>query len=157
MLHVLERCSDGSPGVSKTIRTAGDGEKPKMGDKVRIKYSAMLDDGTMFASSSTVRNKTGEIEITLGMREMYGTGGDLGLVSMRVGERAMITASPEFSYGEEGVGKAIPPNARLTFDATLIAIIDPASAMYKELRRGLVMGALVIGFVLFIAFYGPRH
>ena len=79
-----------------------------------------LDDGHVFVDSHTKTNKSGELEITLGMRQMFGTGGDLGIASMRVGERAMITCHSEFACGAAGQGEAIPPNSRLTFDVSLV-------------------------------------
>jgi len=102
-LYTLERSSDGGIGVAKTIRVPGDGDRPQMGDKVKVKYIGMLDDGTVFATSQTKLNPSGEYTITLGMREMWGTGGDLGLVSMREGERCMLTCHSEFAYGDQGV------------------------------------------------------
>ena len=118
-VQIIEHSKDGGIGVAKTIRTIGNGEKPAMGDKVVISYRGMLDDGHVFVDSHTKTNKSGELEITLGMREMFGTGGDLGIVSMRVGERALLTCHSEFACGVAGQGDAIPPNSRLTFDVTL--------------------------------------
>ena len=89
-----------------------------MGDKLVIRYAGMLDDGTVFASSNGKAQK-----VTLGMRMMWGTGSDIGLVSMKTGERAMITCESDFAYGEAGVKAVnIPPGARLTFDVELIRI-----------------------------------
>ena len=124
-IWTLQHSPDGGIGVAKTIRKTGDGEKPQMGEKIRVKYMGMLDDGTVFASSAT--KKRGDvIEITLGMREMWGTGGDIGLASMRPGERAMITCHNEFGFGAGGVSEAnIPPNARLTFDVELHEVVKP--------------------------------
>ena len=52
-IWTLQHSSDGGIGVAKTIRKTGDGEKPQMGEKIRVKYMGMLDDGTVFASSAT--------------------------------------------------------------------------------------------------------
>ena len=43
---------------------------------------------------------------------------------MRVGERALLTLSPEYAYGEEGSGK-IPASATLEFEVELLRFRTP--------------------------------
>ena len=124
------------------------GKRPQMGDKVVVKYMGMLDDGTVFATSADKLHPSGERTITLGMRMMWGTGGDIGLVSMREGERCMLTCSAEFAYGDAGVTEAkIPPGARLTFDVSLLHIKK------DNLLRQIFLEILgVIAFMVFALF-----
>ena len=70
----LEHTSEGGVGVAKTIRRAGSGVKPMMGDKVRVQYIGMLDDGSVFTESRNVANPGGVLTLTLGMRMLWGTG-----------------------------------------------------------------------------------
>ena len=146
MVQILEKTPSGGLGVVKTIRAIGDGDRPSMGDKVKVKFKGMLDDGTVFATSYSQLNPLAEAEITLGMRQLYGTGMDAGIVTMRIGERAMISVSPEFAYGDEGWAdaplKPIPAHARLTFDVELVAMVD---RRVSEILRGLMLGLLAFG------------
>lgn len=40
-------------------------------------------------------------------------GWDIGVASMRRGERALFTLAPDYAYGDAGAGGAIPPKATL--------------------------------------------
>lgn len=48
----------------------------------------------------------------LGMGQVI-KGWDLGVATMRKGERSLFTIKPEYGYGDSGAGKSIPPNATL--------------------------------------------
>jgi hypothetical protein len=50
----------------------------------------------------------------------------MAFASMRVGERAILTCTPEYAYGEVGSLPKIPPNTPLRFDAELLSF-TPAS------------------------------
>lgn len=41
---------------------------------------------------------------------------------MSKGQKAKLTCSPDYAYGERGAGGVIPPNATLIFDVELIDI-----------------------------------
>lgn len=41
---------------------------------------------------------------------------------MSVGERALLTCSPDFAYGSRGHPGVIPPNATLIFDVELLRV-----------------------------------
>lgn len=43
-------------------------------------------------------------------------------MDMMVGERAELTCSPDFAYGERGFPPIIPPNSTLVFDVELLGI-----------------------------------
>ena len=52
------------------------------------------------------------------------SGWDRGFASMRVGERALLTLSPEYAYGGGGSGK-IPGSATLEFEVELLSFRTP--------------------------------
>lgn len=44
---------------------------------------------------------------------------DLGVATMKKGEKAILTCRPEYAYGEAGAGADIPPNSTLLFEVEL--------------------------------------
>ena len=47
---------------------------------------------------------------------------------MRVGGKARLTCPPQTAYGESGAGGTIPPNATLTFEIELLAVVGGETA-----------------------------
>ena len=133
--QTLEFSKEGHIGVSKTIKVEGDGPKPTMGDVLTVTYLGYEQDGRVIVDK---RNE----EITLGMRMMWGTGGDLGLLSMRIGERAIIVMEHEFAGPNAGPGS--PP---FSLDVRLLAAINQKDIAARELRY-------IIYFLLFTAAFG---
>lgn len=87
------------------------------GDAVAVSYVGTLEDGTVFDQSP--RATFSLQRVIPGFRD--------GIVGMRVGEQKTIVIPPEQAYGEAGVVRngvvVIPPNATLTFDVELLAIL----------------------------------
>ena len=46
-------------------------------------------------------------------------GWDVGVATMKKGERAMLRCLPEYAYGEKGSPPSIPANATLNFEVSL--------------------------------------
>ena len=111
----IEYAKNGEVGVSKTMRAEGNGNKPKMGELLRADYSVFIQDGTVLKEG---KNK----EFHLGRREVWGTGCDLGLASMRVGERATITCNHEFAGPSDG-------HPTTTIDLRLISIVGDGAGL----------------------------
>lgn len=49
-------------------------------------------------------------------------GWDEGVMSMKVGERAVLTCSPDFAYGAREIPGLIPANSTLVFDVELLGL-----------------------------------
>ena len=128
----LEYSKAGHVGVSKTIKVEGEGPKPAMGDVLTVTYMGYEQDGRVVVDK---RNE----EITLGMRMMWGTGGDLGLLSMRCGERAILVMEHEFAGPHAKDGS--PP---FSLDVRLIGITNKKEIAARELRY-------ILYFLLFTA------
>ncbi len=106
------------PGLDYVVRKAGNGTKPKRGQKIRAHYSGYLLDGAKFDSSVD----RGQPFVTpIGVRRVI-PGWDIAFLDMSVGEKRVLIISPELAYGARGAGRAIPPNATLIFDVELLGI-----------------------------------
>ncbi|XP_035217777.1 peptidyl-prolyl cis-trans isomerase FKBP4-like [Stegodyphus dumicola] len=104
-------------GVLKTIVSPGEGdETPCKGDKVFVHYTGKLMDGTKFDSSVD----RGEMfEFTLGKGEVI-KAWDIGVGTMKKGEKCTLVCHPDYAYGKKGSAPKIPENATLVFDIELI-------------------------------------
>jgi len=107
-------------GITKEVITeapADSWKKPKKGDEVEVHYVGTLEsDGSQFDSS---RDRGQTFKFTLGTGSVI-KGWDLGVATMKKGETAKFTISPEFGYGDAGAGEKIPGGATLVFEVELI-------------------------------------
>jgi len=108
-------------GVQKEIVTEAhkdNWQKPKQGDEVTVHYVGTLQsDGTEFDSS---RKRDKPFVFSLGKGQVI-KGWDLGVASMKKGEVAKFTLSPQFAYGDAGSPPKIPEKATLLFEVELIS------------------------------------
>jgi FKBP-type peptidyl-prolyl cis-trans isomerase FkpA len=95
----------------------GDGATPTANDVVKVNYQGMLADGTVFDSSYD-RHAPAQFPV-LRVIPCWTE----ALQMMKVGGKARLTCPPEIAYGERGQGAAIPPNATLTFEVELLAVV----------------------------------
>ena len=87
----------GDGGVVKRIATPAppDARAPEKGDAVTVHYVGSLATGETFDSS---RERDEAFTFTLGKHEVIDAW-DVGVATMRVGERATLTCAPEYAYG----------------------------------------------------------
>lgn len=109
--------SDG--GVMKTLVVAAPpgAKSPETKDLVRVHYVGTLTDGTTFDSS---RERDDPFEFTLGTHQVINAW-DVGVATMKVGERATFECRADYAYGERGSPPKIPANATLIFDVELLS------------------------------------
>jgi FKBP-type peptidyl-prolyl cis-trans isomerase len=103
-------------GLKYRILRKGDGEKPKVTDKVKVHYKGWLDDETVFDSSY----KRGE-PIAFPLNRVI-KGWTEGMQLVQEGGMIELEIPSELGYGARGAGDVIPPNARLHFIVELIEI-----------------------------------
>ncbi|EJT47298.1 macrolide-binding protein FKBP12 [Trichosporon asahii var. asahii CBS 2479] len=97
----------------------GDGKTfPKKGDKVTIHYVGTLTDGSKFDSS---RDRGSPFQCTIGVGQVI-KGWDEGVPQLSLGEKAVLTATPDYAYGARGFPPVIPPNSTLKFEVELLKI-----------------------------------
>ncbi|KAK8803448.1 hypothetical protein WA158_001142 [Blastocystis sp. Blastoise] len=127
-LRVVDVCNDG--GLIKKVYEEGTGDFPKPFDTVTAHYTGTLLDGTKFDSS---RDRNTPFEFKVGQGQVI-KGWDKGFLSMKKGEKAILTCSPDYAYGANGAPPSIPANATLNFDVELIDFetVKDASTMSLE-------------------------
>ena len=112
-------------GLQYMIITEGKGPKPDSASTVSVHYVGTLLDGTEF-DSSIKRGQPVQFPVTNVIK-----GWTEALQLMPVGSKWKLFIPPNLGYGEHGAGKQIGPNAALTFEVELIAIVPaekPAAA-----------------------------
>jgi len=106
-------------GVTIERIAPGDGTNfPKKGDTVTIHYVGTLLDGSKFDSS---RDRGSPFVTVIGVGKVI-KGWDEGVLQLSVGEKATLTATPDYAYGSRGFPPVIPPNSTLKFEVELIKI-----------------------------------
>lgn len=110
-------------GLQYEIIEEGEGELPQRGNRVRVHYTGMLEDGTVFDSS-----RNGEpFTFALGTGSVI-PGWDEGIALLPEGSTARLVIPPELGYGASGSPPVIPPNSTLIFDVELVEILPGAPA-----------------------------
>ncbi|EDQ99806.1 uncharacterized protein LACBIDRAFT_175463 [Laccaria bicolor S238N-H82] len=106
-------------GVTVESISPGDGKTfPKKGDKVQIHYIGTLLDGSVFDSS---RDRGSPFETEIGVGKVI-RGWDEGVPQLSLGQKAILTATPDYAYGSRGFPPVIPPNSPLKFEVELLKI-----------------------------------
>jgi FKBP-type peptidyl-prolyl cis-trans isomerase FklB len=106
-----------SSGLQYEILKKGNGEKPKVTDKVKCHYHGMLINGTVF-DSSVMRGEPaifGVSQVIQGWVE--------ALQLMEKGSKWRLFIPSELAYGSRGAGEMIGPDSALIFDVELLDIV----------------------------------
>jgi len=107
-------------GINVQIISAGDGKSfPRAGDHVSCEYVGMLEDGVVFDSSHGPGKPSFTFEV--GVKAVI-MALDEGIKSFSVGQKAILTATPDCAYGPTGFPPLIPPDSTLKFEVKLLGI-----------------------------------
>lgn len=95
----------------------GAGDKPATGDSVKVKYTGMFIDGSVFDSNEDIDNMT----MVTGVG-MVIPGFDEALQLMSPGAEATVIIPYRLGYGPQGYQSVIPPYSTLIFNLRLVSI-----------------------------------
>lgn len=132
-------------GVSKKIIKAGSGDSPLSGSYVKVHYTGRLNDGSVFDDS---RERKKPFLFQIDKRNVI-LGWDIGVKSMKVGEVAILKCSPDYAYGNRGIGP-IPPNSTLYFEVELIEWSNKNTESSESFY--VLIGFLIVGIALYFLF-----
>mmetsp|Transcript_18543 Transcript_18543/g.36381 ORF Transcript_18543/g.36381 Transcript_18543/m.36381 type:complete len:314 (-) Transcript_18543:49-990(-) len=113
----ISPCSD--RGLLKKVLVEGTSdETPPEGSSVDVHYVGTLhSDGSKFDSS---RDRPGTFQFDVGVGQVI-KGWDIGICSMRRGEKCILRCRSDFAYGESGHPPTIPGGATLDFEVELFS------------------------------------
>lgn len=114
---VLDLSGDGK--LTKVVLKEGEGQVVKDGQFVKIHYSGRLESNNKEFDNS---HGLGPLKFCVGARQVI-LGWDKSVLTMKKGEKAIVTIHPDYGYGSMGIGP-IPANSTLVFTMELIDIFD---------------------------------
>ena len=107
-------------GLCYVMTTEGNGEKPQVGQMVKVHYTGKLLDGTVF-DSSVERGQP--FQFPLGVGQVI-PGWDEGIQLMSKGEKVVLYIPYYLAYGDRAAGDKIVPFSNLMFEVELIDFED---------------------------------
>jgi len=119
---------DQDGGILKKILVEGEGDLPKKGDNVKVHYVGTLtDSGEKFDSS---RDRGDKFDFDLGAGRVI-KGWDVGVATMKVGEKCILRIQSKYGYGENGSPPKIPGGASLDFEVELFDASEKWQSVYE--------------------------
>ena len=107
-------------GLKYTDEKVGDGAEAAAGKTVFVKYTGMLEDGTVF--DATDLQGGAPLDFPLGQGRVI-EGWDEGIQGMKVGGKRKLEIPGDLAYGPNPPpGSGIPPNATLIFECELVDV-----------------------------------
>uniref|UniRef100_A0A8C5MAN3 peptidylprolyl isomerase n=1 Tax=Leptobrachium leishanense TaxID=445787 RepID=A0A8C5MAN3_9ANUR len=97
---------------------------PKKGQTCVVHYTGKTSDSNcdlILHKFDSSRDRNKPFKFKIGRQEVI-KGWEEGIAQMSLGQRAMLTCSPDVAYGATGHPGVIPPNATLVFDVELMRI-----------------------------------
>ena len=104
--------------VKKILKEGYNQITPKKGDTVEVHY-----EGRLLSDSSVFDSSYGKdpFETKIGVGKVI-KGWDIGIMTMGVGEKAILSIESDYAYGNRDVGGIIPPGSTLVFEVELMSV-----------------------------------
>ena len=112
-----QRATGHAPAWGYAAAPVGSGAEATEGADVVVSYRGTLDDGSVFDAAKS-------FTFTLGARDVI-KGWDMGVATMRKGEKAELFCRADYAYGETGSPPKIPGGATLKFEVELLSWAEP--------------------------------
>lgn len=109
--------------VKKKILVEGQGEPVGENHEVLVNYVGKI--GQFVFDKS----KKEPFRFTLGNHEVI-DGWEIGVKTMKKGEKCELIVDPDYAYRDEQHGPDIPPNSTLTFEIELVDFLPPQKKVY---------------------------
>mmetsp|Transcript_156387 Transcript_156387/g.501703 ORF Transcript_156387/g.501703 Transcript_156387/m.501703 type:complete len:320 (-) Transcript_156387:58-1017(-) len=120
-------------GLLKKVLVEGSSdETPTPGSNVSVHYvGTLLSDGSKFDSS---RDRPGTFKFDVGVGNVI-KGWDVGICTMKKGEKSILRCRHDFAYGEHGSPPKIPPEATLNFEVELFSWKEKLKEPYEMILK----------------------
>ena len=106
-------------GVKKKILKEGTGAQATEGSEVHVNYIGKNKDNKIFDQT-----KDKPFTFKIGAHSVI-KGWEIGVKSMKIGEKSEFILAPEYAYGDKKVSDLIPENSTLTFEIELLKVEIP--------------------------------
>jgi len=109
------------PPYSQTDLVVGTGTQAFAPARITVAYTGWLYDSARPEGKGTQFDSNASFAFQLGTNSVI-RGWEQGVPGMRVGGQRRLVIPSDLAYGSAGRSPAIPPNAPLVFDITLISV-----------------------------------
>jgi len=126
----VERLEADGSIVKKTLKEGEGYERPNEGAEVTVRFTARLEDGTVFDKSES---QTGSIDggekeglTFIQDEEAVVECMDIAVLKMKKGEIAEVKSAPQWAFGAEGKvfeAATVPPNANVVYEIELVSFV----------------------------------
>jgi tetratricopeptide (TPR) repeat protein len=115
ILQTQDVCGDG--GLLKRVLKAGSGALPRLGAKVKIRYTGSLAECKGCFDSALAEFHLGEGQVIIAW--------DKGVGTMQKGEVAVLVCRADYAFGEAGRRPDVPAHAAVKYEVELLSFQEP--------------------------------